>query len=114
MRVLVCGGRNFSDTKRLFEVLSGYHKITPFTCLIHGAASGADTLAGKWASQIGIQIKAYPADWNKYGRSAGSVRNAQMLHDGKPDLVIAFPGGRGTANMIKLAKAANTPVEELK
>ena len=54
---------------------------------------------------------AYPANWKKHGRAAGPIRNKQMLEEAKPDLVIAFPGGAGTANMVKQAREAGVKVE---
>jgi hypothetical protein len=80
--------------------------------IIHGAAPGADTLAGQWAADKGIPVEAFPADWEKHGRAAGPIRNKQMLDDGKPDLVVAFPGGWGTANMCKQAREAGVRVLE--
>ena len=53
----------------------------------------------------GVVVEEFKADWDKFGRAAGPIRNAQMLREGKPDLVVAFPGGRGTANMVAQAKA---------
>jgi UDP-N-acetylmuramoylalanine-D-glutamate ligase len=55
-------------------------------------------------------LEVYPADWKLHGKSAGHIRNQQMLDESKPDIVIAFPGGRGTANMIKRAKKAGVEV----
>lgn len=52
----------------------------------------------------------YPADWEKHGRAAGPIRNEKMLIVGTPDMVLAFPGGRGTADMIRKAEAAGLPV----
>lgn len=109
-RVLVCGGRDYEDRGSLFKVLDAAHYYNPFECLIHGAARGADTLAGDWALARDVLCNAYPADWEKDGRSAGPVRNQRMLDQGKPDMVIAFPGGRGTADMIRRAEAAKVPV----
>ena len=76
---------------------------------VHGAALGADSLAGEWARARGIKETPVPADWNRYGRAAGMWRNMQML-DMKPDVVIAFPGGKGTQNMIDIAENANVRV----
>jgi len=81
--------------------------------VIHGAAPGADTLAGRWAELRRVPVEAFPADWEKHGRAAGPIRNAPMLAEGKPDLVVAFPGGRGTANMCKQARAAGVKVVEV-
>ena len=69
-------------------------------------ARGADTLADKWAAANGHRSEGYPADWDTYGRRAGFLRNKQMLEEGKPDLVVAFPGGKGTEMMISLARCA--------
>jgi hypothetical protein len=109
-RVLVCGGRDFADTEKLFRVLSDRHDNNPFSLLIHGAAKGADTLASEWAFERGVPQQAYPADWARDGRAAGPIRNRLMLEEGKPDLVIAFPGGKGTENMRQQAFKAGVPV----
>lgn len=106
MRLLVCGGRDFTDRDWLYSVLDD---IKP-AVVIHGAAPGADTLAGDWAKERGVPVEAYPADWDKHGRAAGPIRNSRMLREGKPDLVLAFPGGRGTANMVKQAGQAGVGV----
>ena len=111
-RILVCGGRDFDD----FEVV--YVALAPFirsgvTTIIHGGARGADDLAGQFAALWSLAVEVYPADWDTHGRAAGPIRNKQMLEEGKPDLVIAFPGGKGTANMIGQAKEAGIPVREI-
>jgi hypothetical protein len=110
MKVLVCGGRDFQDEHFVFDWLDKLHKQYDFTQVIHGDARGADTLAKRWAKQEGIPQLACPADWEKHGKSAGFIRNKQMLVDGKPDMVVAFPGGRGTMSMTTLAKAAGVTV----
>lgn len=113
-RVLICGGRTFRDADRVWSVLDHYlREADDFECVIHGAAPGADTIAAEWADARGIRVLPYPADWNGLGNSAGHVRNAQMLREGKPSLVIAFPGGRGTANMVDRAKRAGLTVLEI-
>ena len=109
MRILVCGGRDFKDRDLLYNSLLPYMNDTNLT-IIHGNASGADTLGRIWAEAFSHKVESYPADWNKYGKRAGYIRNVQMLNEGKPDLVIAFPGGKGTQMMINLAEAAGVPV----
>lgn len=113
-RVLVCGGRNYSDSIQLSTVLCELDVARAFTVLIHGGASGADRMAGIWARDGGIAVESYPAEWGKYGYGAGPKRNKQMLREGRPDLVIAFPGGKGTANMMAQARAAGIEVIEVK
>ena len=114
MRVLVCGGRDYTDRWRVFDVLDGRHAETPISVVIEGGALGADRSAYVWGYERNIVVETYPADWVNHGRSAGPIRNALMLTEGKPDLVIAFPGGRGTANMVSKARAAGVPVIEIK
>jgi hypothetical protein len=109
MRLLVTGGRSFSDRELLFATLDRLHVEHHFTMLIHGDAKGTDRLAGEWATERGIGVSARPADWRRYGRGAGMVRNRQMLEE-KPDLVVAFPGGPGTKNMAEIARKAGVEV----
>jgi len=113
-RVLVCGGRDYDDRETLFNVLDVTHEANPIECLIHGAARGADTLAADWALDRDVLCNAYPADWDRDGKAAGPIRNQKMLDGGKPHLVIAFPGGRGTADMIRRAEKAGVPVAKVK
>jgi hypothetical protein len=109
MRVLVTGGRDFCNRELLFETLDRLHAAHSFTILIHGDANGADRLAGEWATSRGITVEAQPPDWKKHGRAAGPIRNQKMLAE-NPALVVAFPGGKGTADMVKKAKKAGLEV----
>ena len=104
MKILVCGGRDFNDQSLLDQTLDDLHARHPISQVIDGCARGADDLAHKWASKRGIFTRRFPADWRKHGRAAGHIRNTQMLREGKPDMVVAFPGGRGTQNMVEQAK----------
>ena len=114
MRVLVCGGRDFNDQDYLRATLDSLDVVHgPFEVIIHGCAAGVDTQAALWASIQKKKVLAFSADWKTHGRAAGPIRNTQMLEEGKPDLVIAFPGGIGTANMVRQAKAANVEVIEV-
>jgi YspA, cpYpsA-related SLOG family len=109
MRVLVTGGRDFSDRTLLFEALDRLHAAHGFTVLIHGDANGADRLSGEWATARGVSVEAHPADWKRHGRAAGPIRNQMMLEE-KPELVVAFPGGKGTADMVSKARQAGLEV----
>jgi len=110
VRVLVCGGRDFSDQRAVDVALDDLHDNKGITRIIEGGASGADRFAYEWAAINCVPIEHFVADWKRNGRAAGPIRNKQMLDDGKPDLVMAFPGGRGTADMVRRAEAANVPV----
>lgn len=112
MRVLVCGGRDYTDKAYLWSVLDGLGP-PEVTEIISGMAPGADTFAAEWAERSGFPLHRFPADWNKHGRAAGPIRNQQMLDEGKPDLVVAFPGGRGTADMVRRARAAGVEAIEV-
>ena len=106
-KALVCGGRDFNNAKMLYEALDKME----LSQIIHGAAKGADSLAGQYAKSRSIACQTYPANWKPQGptgpldRGAGFKRNQKMLDQGQPDLVIAFPGGNGTRNMAKIAAA---------
>lgn len=116
MRVLVCGGRDYADAKRLFAVMDeimvdAWNTLDPEFVIIHGNAQGADYLADAWAARRNIERLIFPADWAGRGKAAGPERNARMLAEGRPGLVVAFPGGRGTADMVRRARAAGVKVQ---
>lgn len=115
MKVLVCGGRDLQDQGSVFDALDAIHRERHIAVVIHGAAEGADGCADEWAFQRRVQRSTWPAPWPPHGtdRSAGPRRNAAMLLHMKPDLVIAFPGGRGTADMVAKARAAGVEVREV-
>ena len=104
MRVLVCGGRAYADRQTLYGALDTLHSQHKFEIVIAGGARGADTLAEEWAKERGVTTKIYQADWAGLGRKAGPIRNQRMLDEGVPQLVVAFPGGRGTADMTSRAR----------
>lgn len=111
-RVLVCGGRYFNDWRAIYKGLNELGRRP--TLVIHGAASGVDDWAAKWADANKIPWLSFPAEWGKHGRAAGPIRNQQMIDDGRPDLVVAFPGGVGTADMVRRAEAAGIPVRRVR
>lgn len=112
MRVIVCGGRDYSNVQRLEALMDGFLREFGISRVIQGGADGADRLALKWAWKRGIPCDNFPADWALHGKAAGPIRNAQMLKEGRAQMVIAFPGGRGTADMIRQARAAGVEVVE--
>jgi hypothetical protein len=105
-RVIICGGRDYDDVDQMDRIIAEW--VCLDDVIVHGNARGADALAKARAMVEGISTEAHPADWKKYGRAAGVIRNQEMLDTGV-DLVIAFPGGRGTDDMIKRARAAHIP-----
>jgi predicted Rossmann-fold nucleotide-binding protein len=113
IRVLICGGRDYANAEALREALDRVHAERKFGLVITGGARGADTMAHDWAISRGIAVDVYIAEWDRLGRKAGPIRNQRMLLEGKPDLVIAFPGGRGTVNMIGQANPASVEVIRL-
>lgn len=111
MRVLVCGGRYFEDRTAVFAALDAIHAITPIGVIIEGGARGADRLAGSWARVREVSHWKVPANWKRDGNAAGMLRNGRMLEMCAPDVVLAFPGGTGTADMVRQAKAARVRVQ---
>lgn len=112
MKTLVCGGRDYADWRHIQATLAGLHEKRPISLLIAGGAPGADDLAARWAQFTKLPVSVFPANWKHEGRAAGPLRNRAMLTLGEPDLVVAFPGGRGTAGMVRLARDAGVEVIE--
>lgn len=109
----VCGGRNFDDKARVFSVLDRVNRKRKITTLIQGMCpTGADMLAAAWAKERGIQCFGFLANWREFGKSAGPRRNKQMIDYGLHG-VIAFPGGVGTADMVRQSKEAGLIVMEV-
>lgn len=113
MRLLVCGGRDYKDRANVFALLDRIHEKVPISCVIQGDARGADALAKSWAVSRDVMHEDYPADWGLHGKAAGHIRNKQMLDAGHPDKVVAFPGGKGTKNMVAQARKAGLKVLEV-
>lgn len=119
IRALVCGGRAYPDIERVFSILD---QVRP-QAICHGGASrvdvdtgrrlGADYFAGVWARERGVYCQVFPADWQGLGKRAGYVRNKAMLDSFEPNLVIAFPGGPGTENMMTLARSAHVKIMQV-
>jgi predicted Rossmann-fold nucleotide-binding protein len=127
LRVLICGGRNFNNKDLVVQTLNAladefelwappdkYGNTLPLgLTIITGGASGADRLAAEYAAINWTGYREFPANWVKHGRAAGPIRNQQMLDKGKPDIVVAFPGGIGTADMTRRAMLAKVPVRKI-
>jgi hypothetical protein len=125
-RILVCGGRQYGgdyylslaktldsiceDRKWTTEVEDQSKVFLPRVHIIAGGARGVDTLAVDWAACRYCSFTIFPADWETYGKSAGAIRNGRMITEGKPDLVVVFPGGKGTENMEKQAQKAGLEI----
>ena len=119
MKVLVCGSRRWLAQGPIEREL---RKLPPGTVVVHGAAAGADNIAGYVAKDIlGFEVRAYPADWDRYKGGAGPIRNGQMLKREHPDAdgeyidkVLAFHEdpelGKGTRHMVALARRAMPPI----
>jgi len=103
MRVIVCGGRDYPDDAHVWRTLDALDDEHGIRALAHGGATGADDHAGRWAEISRIEHRVFRADWKKHGKAAGPRRNQKMLDEFKPDVVVAFPGGRGTADMVRRA-----------
>lgn len=120
MRLLITGSRNLTDDHRdaVFSALDkaveswvDEHGEDTENTFIHGAARGADSIGASWAVERGWKVEPYPANWEEYGKSAGYIRNEQMVKSGV-DLCVAFPMGNsyGTRNCMKIARQHKVPV----
>lgn len=109
MQILVCGGRDYRDTKLICDILDSYLNDYPHSLsIIEGGASGADHIAFQWATRNNVPVTTVQAEWKWFGKFAGPIRNQQMI-DMKPDVVLAFPSGtsRGTYDTINRATHAD-------
>lgn len=114
MVICVCGGRKFARWALVHSVLDRLVKMRGKpTLVIHGGAHGADAIAHDWARKHFVEVKVYRADWDLHGRAAGPIRNRQMAAHPGLELVVAFPGAKGTANMIEETRKAGVEVIEV-
>lgn len=111
MRVIIAGGRDYTFDHEDIEFLENLYLAQPFTVVLSGGATGADAEGEWWAKYRGIPVERYPADWAGKGRAAGPIRNAEMVR--RADALIAFPGGRGTADVTRRARSAGLQVWEV-
>lgn len=111
-RVLVTGGRDFTNRPVVNATLTALHEARPIGTLVCGGARGADMLAVEWAIANGVKVAIYPADWRQHGDAAGPLRNQAMVAT-RPDHVVAFPGGAGTADCVRRAEHADIPVQHV-
>lgn len=125
MRLVVTGDREWSDEITVAKVLTGMMQLG-VTTLIHGDCRGLDKMAGEWGELLGMKVEKFPAEWTKYGRAAGPLRNQQMINEGHPTIAVAFHNdlkrSRGTKDMVTRLKKAKIktflaqtgkPLEEL-
>lgn len=110
MKTIICGGRDYHFRPDDIAWLDGLRTSLPITEVMTGGAAGADSDGKYWAIERRIPSMEITADWKAHGKAAGPLRNKQMARWG--ECVVAFPGGRGTADMIRQAKAHGLPVYE--
>lgn len=111
--VLVCGGRTYSNVTRVYATLDQLNRDRAIGLIVQGGAWGADRLAQVWAKERNVACRTFLLDWARYGKRAGPLRNAQMLKEANPDIVVAFAGGLGTQHMMGLARAAQVPLWQI-
>ena len=113
IRVCICGGRDYADKEKVYKVLNKLLTFRSDFVIISGGATGADSYAVEWAKEYNIQYETHYADWKKHKRAAGPIRNRYMLKLGI-NLLIAFPGGNGTRDMINICEKAGVKVYKVK
>lgn len=102
MKLIIAGGRDYDLTITDFDKLDAVHKEHNISLVLSGCATGADTWGEVWAGQRGIQVQHYMPLWKIHGKAAGFMRNHDMAL--AADALAVFPGGKGTANMLKQAQ----------
>ena len=112
---LICGGRDFADAGMFASAMGDLVRLRGMPeCVVNGGALGADMMAKEWAERHAIEARSVAADWGLHGKAAGPIRNQTMLDKYAPDFVVAFPGGRGTADMVERSRKAGVDVAEIK
>ena len=112
--IAIVGSRDFNNKAYMKEKLNSLgNKLDGVKCIVSGGAKGADSYGEQWAKINGYEKLIFNADWNKFGRSAGPIRNTYIVQNS--DLIIAFPrsdpnNSRGTYDTIKNARKANIPL----
>ena len=109
-RVLVTGGRDYDDLASVVIALDKLLAEHGELVVIQGGATGADYYAIYWAKSTGTELITERAKWSEYGKAAGAIRNQRMIDEHRPDLVLAFEGGRGTADMVARAQIHKIPI----
>lgn len=110
MRVLICAGRHYADTKMTRQVLDAYHRLRSIGVLIHGGSQYLGSEVEDWAREMAVDVVRYPPNWQRHGKQAERHRNRFMLQDSRPDVVIALPGGEDTEELASQAKTAGIHV----
>ncbi len=107
MKVIVAGSRSINDQELLYDCLNSFHKETPITHIVCGGARGADTLGKQWAEDNQIPVIMLEAQWDRYGKPAGMIRNREM--GDLADYLIAFWDRKspGTKHMIEYMRSIN-------
>ena len=112
---IICGGRNFLAKDIFTSAMSDLIRLRGVPAkIIQGGANGADSMAREWAQKKAVDCCTVFADWEKHGKAAGPIRNQEMLDRHKPTLIVAFPGGRGTDDMIRRGRKSGIDVAEIK
>lgn len=112
MKIIVCGGRDYENFEVVESILDKIHKKHVISTLIEGGCRGADSLAAIWANNNGVNRITCHANWQFHGNKAGPIRNKFMLSL-NPDGIIAFGGGKGTGNMLHLARSKGFKTHEV-
>lgn len=109
MRLLVCGGRHFDDAALVEGGLTAFHTASPISVVIHGGLPGIGMPLESWARRNAIHVIRYPANFT-LGKRGDSTRDEFMLADSRPDMLLVFPGGRRTAELLHEANRTQVPV----
>lgn len=111
MKIIVTGGRDYDLVSHIFRVLTDLQPDH----VVHGdCRTGADAIATEWCRKNGVPFTGYPANWARFKLSAGPRRNGVMIHCSKADMVVAFPGNKGTNDCVKQAEEFGMKIMDLR
>ena len=109
MKYIIAGGRDFNNRNILYRILNENRYSKNITEIVSGDARGADTLGAEWADVYGLRVTHFPAQWDKYGKSAGFIRNAEMGEYADAAIIFWDGASKGTKHMIQTMKRLGKP-----
>jgi hypothetical protein len=111
-KIVICGSRTAKNRAELESWLNATIDTTKNPTIRTGGAEGTDQMAKEWAEKKGLHHEEHPAEWKRYGKKAGPIRNAQMMQGASQVLANWDGTSKGTANALKQARAKGLKVQE--
>jgi len=114
MKLIIAGSRNFHDYNSVEQKINDLVKLNFPSCVISGCCQGADRIGELWAEKNNTPVVKFPADWDKFGKQAGPIRNKQMAEYADALILIWDGKSKGSKNMLEEAKKSGLAIRQIK